>query len=92
MAETAPLRLEKELWALGFKYIGGWDEAGLKETAEAYHMVGFLRPVVNIVFVLPSQWGAKISPLHNRFPITMRPEAMLEAQLLTEERVKLVKG
>jgi O-antigen/teichoic acid export membrane protein len=71
---------------------GGWDDAGLKETVEAYQMVGFLRPVVNVVFVLPSQWGAKISPLHNRFPITMRPEAMREAQLLTEERVKLVKG
>jgi hypothetical protein len=71
---------------------GGWDDAGLEETVEAYQMVGFLRPVVNTVFVLPSKWGAKISPLHNRFPITMRPEAMAEAKLLTEERVKLVKG
>jgi len=71
---------------------GGWDDAGLEETVEAYQMVGFLRPVVYVVFILPSKWGAKISPLHNRFPITMRPQAMTEASLLTEERVKLVEG
>ena len=55
-------------------------------------MTGFLRPVVNIVFTLPSRWGAKLSPLHNRFPIKMRPLAMTEAQALTESRVKLVEG
>jgi hypothetical protein len=71
---------------------GGWDEAGLDEVAEASQMTGFLRPVVNIIFVLPSRWGAKLSPLHNRFPITMRAAALAEAQLLTEERVKLVQG
>ncbi len=69
---------------------GGWDDAGLEETVEASQMTGFLRPVVNIIFVLPSKWGARISPLHNRFPISMRASAMEEAKLLTEERVKLV--
>jgi hypothetical protein len=69
---------------------GGWDEAGLDETIEAAQIVGFLRPVVKIVFVLPSLWGSRISPLHNRFPITMRPQATVEARLLTEERVKLI--
>jgi hypothetical protein len=71
---------------------GGWDDAGLEETIEAYQMTGFLRPVVNIIFVLPSKWGAKISPLHNRFPISIRASAMEGAKLLTDERVKLVKG
>lgn len=72
---------------------GGWDNAGLDEVAEASQMTGgFLRPVLNLVFVLPSRWGAKISPLHNRFPITMRESALAEAKLLTEERVKLVSG
>jgi hypothetical protein len=33
-----------------------------------------------------------LSPLHNRFPIKMRPAAMQEALLLTEQRVKLVGG
>lgn len=71
---------------------GGWDDAGLDETAEAYQMTGFLRPVVNIIFVLPSKLGAKISPLHNRFPITMRAAAMEEAQSLTNTKVKLVEA
>jgi O-antigen/teichoic acid export membrane protein len=71
---------------------GGWDDAGLDEVIEATQLSGFLRPVVKVVFALPSRWGAKLSPLHNRFPIKMRPSAMLEAQALTEERVKLVHG
>ncbi len=75
-----------------YALVGGWDDAGLEEVAEAAQMTGFLRRVVNIVFVLPSRWGARISPLHNRFPITMRESAMVEAKLLTEERVKLVQG
>jgi hypothetical protein len=66
--------------------------AGLEETVEACQMTGFLCPVVNIIFVLPSKWGAKISPLHNHFPITMRAAAMAEAKLLTEEKVRLVEG
>jgi hypothetical protein len=69
---------------------GGWDDAWLEETVEAYQMTGFLRPVLNVIFVLPSKWGAKISPLHNRFPITMHAAAIAEAKLLTEEKVKLV--
>jgi O-antigen/teichoic acid export membrane protein len=69
---------------------GGWDDAGLEEIAEASLMTGFLRPVIHVVFVVPSRWGAKISPLHNRFPITMRASALAEAQSLTAERVKLV--
>jgi O-antigen/teichoic acid export membrane protein len=71
---------------------GGWDDAGLDEVAEASQMAGFLRPVVRVVFEFPSRWGSKLSPLHNRFPIKMREAAMLEAQALTEERVKLVSG
>jgi O-antigen/teichoic acid export membrane protein len=71
---------------------GGWDDAGLDEIDEASRMSGFLRPVVNIVFTLPSRWGARLSPLHGRFPIKMRSLAMEEARLLTDERVKLVQG
>jgi hypothetical protein len=33
--------------------------------------------------------GAWLSPLHNRFPIDIRPAAMLEAQELTADKVKL---
>ena len=69
---------------------GGWDNAGLDEVDEASQMTGFLRPVVKVIFSTPSRWGAKLSPLHNRFPIKMRPAAMEEARSLTAERVKLV--
>jgi O-antigen/teichoic acid export membrane protein len=69
---------------------GGWDDAGLEEVAEASRLTGFLYQVVRVVFVIPSRWGAKLSPLHNRFPITMRESAMAEAKLLTASRVKLV--
>jgi hypothetical protein len=75
-----------------YALVGGWDDAGLDEVAEASLMTGWLHPMLNIVFILPSRWGAKLSPLHNRFPITMREAAMVEAQALTEERVKLVQG
>ena len=71
---------------------GGWDDAGLDKIAEASQMTGFLRPIVYVIFTLPSRWGAKLSPLHNRFPIKMRDSAMAEAQALTESRVKLVEG
>jgi hypothetical protein len=37
----------------------------------------------------PTALGARISPLNNRFPITNRPQAMAEARMLTEEKVKL---
>jgi O-antigen/teichoic acid export membrane protein len=75
-----------------YALVGGWDDAGLDELAEAAHLTGFLYHVVNIVFVLPSRWGAKLSPLHNKFPIGIRGAAQAEAKLLTEERVKLING
>jgi O-antigen/teichoic acid export membrane protein len=70
---------------------GGWDDGGLDEVAEASQMTGFLYPVVQVVFTLPSRLGARLSFLHNRFPITMRASAVEEARLLTEQRVKLVR-
>jgi len=48
MAETPPLRFEKELWALGIRYIGGIDEAGRGAWAG---------PVAAAVVVLPADSG-----------------------------------
>jgi hypothetical protein len=39
--------------------------------------------------VKPTVAGTSISPLNNRFPITIRAEAMAEAVMLTEQKVKL---
>ena len=75
-----------------YALVGGWDDAGLDEVTEASNMTGFLRPIIHVVFVVPSRWGAQVSPLHNRFPITMRASAMAEAKSLTDERVKLIQG
>jgi hypothetical protein len=62
------------------------------ETDEACRSTGLMRPIVSVIFLYPSKWGARISPLHNRFPITMREAAQAEARSLTLEKVKLVNG
>jgi O-antigen/teichoic acid export membrane protein len=68
---------------------GGWDDATLAEFGEAAAMTGPLRGVVTWLMVKPSALGARLSPLNNRFPISIRAAAMLEANSLTEEKVRL---
>jgi hypothetical protein len=68
---------------------GGWDEATLNEFREAAAMTGPVRGMVEWMMVKPTALGARLSPLNNRFPITIREAAMVEARELTEERVKL---
>lgn len=48
MINPPPLRFEKELWALGYKYIGGIDEAGRGAWAG---------PVAAAVVILPANAG-----------------------------------
>jgi O-antigen/teichoic acid export membrane protein len=67
---------------------GGWDTSTLEELHQATELTGFIRPLVWIIWK-STELGARISPLHNRFPISIRPAAMLEAQDLTAEKVKL---
>jgi len=67
---------------------GGWDDGTLGELKEAVGMTGRLRPVVWVVWGA-SAAGARLSPLHNRFPIRIRPAAMEEARSLTLEKVRL---
>ena len=68
---------------------GGWDDATLAEFREATAMTGPVRGLVDWLMVRPTALGAQISPLNNRFPITIRPLAMEEARSLTEEKVNL---
>jgi O-antigen/teichoic acid export membrane protein len=68
---------------------GGWDDATLAEFGEATTMTGPLRGIVTWLMFKPTALGARLSPLNNRFPITIRPAAMAEARSLTEEKVKL---
>jgi O-antigen/teichoic acid export membrane protein len=69
--------------------VGGWDDATLKEFEEASGMTGPVRGLVGWLMVKPTQLGALLSPLNNRFPICIHSEAMEEAQSLTAEKVKL---
>ena len=68
---------------------GGWDDATLGEFRDAAAMTGLVRGMVVWMMVKPTALGARLSPLNNRFPISIRESAMMEARELTEERVKL---
>ena len=68
---------------------GGWDDATLNEFREAATMTGPMRGMVVWLMVKPTALGARLSPLNNRFPISIRAAAMEEARSLTEEKVKL---
>jgi hypothetical protein len=68
---------------------GGWDKDTLEELKDAAALSGGVKGLTRWGMYEPTALGARISPLNNRFPITNRAEAMQEAKLLTEERVKL---
>jgi len=68
--------------------VGGWDDGTLGELKEAVDMTGGLRPVVWLIWASSSA-GARLSPLHNRFPVRIRAAAMEEARALTLEKVRL---
>ncbi len=67
---------------------GGWDQATLDELKAAAELTGGLRPLARIIWA-STALGARISPLHGRFPITIRDAALKEAEALTNEKVKL---
>ncbi|MBI5353036.1 MAG: lipopolysaccharide biosynthesis protein [Chloroflexi bacterium] len=68
---------------------GGWDDATLIEFREATTMTGPVRGMVEWLMLRPTAFGARISPLTNRFPINIHAAAMEEARSLTLEKVKL---
>lgn len=68
---------------------GGWDAGTLADVAAAIPLTGFLRPVAEWGFYFPTRLGARLSPLTGRFPITIRGQALLEAEALTLEKVQL---
>jgi len=76
------------LYAFLYGLVGGWDDATLQELEHAARLAGFMRGMAWL-FWAATALGARLSPLHNRFPITIRSEAMTEAALLTQERVSI---
>jgi O-antigen/teichoic acid export membrane protein len=77
------------LFAFLYGLAGGWDNETLAEVERSARLSSFMRPLVWLFWAATSL-GARLSPLHGRFPITIRDEALKEARSLTEERVELV--
>jgi O-antigen/teichoic acid export membrane protein len=79
------------LYAFLYGLAGGWDDATLAELREAADLSSFMRPLAWL-FWKCNALGASISPLHGRFPISIRGEAMEEARQLTLSRVKVAEA
>lgn len=76
------------LYALLYGLAGGWDDDALAEVQQAVSLTSFMRPLAWL-FWAASDLGARLSPLHGRFPITIRAAALEEARQLTVQRVRL---
>jgi O-antigen/teichoic acid export membrane protein len=77
------------LYAFFYGLMGGWDQNTLAEFSRGTKLSGFARPMARL-FYRATELGARISPLHNRFPITIFEPAMAEADSLTKEKVSFL--
>jgi len=77
------------LYMFLYGLFGGWDTGTLTELHDSIDLTGGVRWITNWGFYQPTALGARLSPINNRFPITIRESAIEEARLLTEEKVKL---
>jgi O-antigen/teichoic acid export membrane protein len=68
---------------------GGWDDAGLTELRRAAGLSSLGKPIAWLIYYASSA-GARLSPLHGRFPVDLYDEANKEAAALTNERASLV--
>jgi len=76
------------LFAFFYGLFGGWDDDTLAELRRAADLSSFMRPLAWL-FWAATALGARVSPLHGRFPIDVRKAALAEARTLMEERVQL---
>ncbi len=68
---------------------GGWDDQGVQELKRAVDMSSLAKPIAYLVY-RGTVLGARLSPIHGRFPITLYDEAEAEARGLMAEKVRLV--
>ena len=77
------------LFAFLASWFGAFDDNTLEEFKQATGMVKGLgwmaKPLYKVTY-----WATKISPLHNRFKISIFEEAAKEAEQLTKEKTQLV--
>jgi hypothetical protein len=76
------------LYAFLYGLFGGWDDETLEELHQAVKLSNFMQPLAWI-FWAATALGARISPLHGRFPIDIRQGALKEARTLTIAKVSL---
>jgi hypothetical protein len=77
------------LYIFFYGLFGGWDNATLNELKEAVALTGNAHWLTRWGFYEPTALGAHLSPLNEKFPITIHAEAMKEAKELTDSKVKL---
>ncbi len=76
------------LYIFFYSFFGGWDSETLKELKLAAENSNFMKWFSWLLWKI-SDIAANISPLHDKFPIDIREQAMVEARKLTQLRVKL---
>jgi O-antigen/teichoic acid export membrane protein len=83
------ITLSFPLYSFFYGLFGGWDNNTLNDFHRAVNISNFAKPITWL-FWKTSSIGARISPLHGKFPVKIYDEAMQEADALTQERVKLL--
>jgi hypothetical protein len=83
------ITLSFPLYSFFYGLFGGWDNNTLDDFHRAVNISNFAKPITWL-FWKTSSIGARISPLHGKFPVKIYDEAMQEADSLTQERVKLL--
>jgi O-antigen/teichoic acid export membrane protein len=77
------------LYMFLYGFFGGWDKDTLIDLKDAVELTGSVKWLTRWGIYESTRLGARLSPLNNRFPITNRMLAMIEAKELTQEKVKL---
>ncbi|HKZ44217.1 MAG TPA: hypothetical protein VJZ78_04180 [Anaerolineales bacterium] len=72
-----------------YGFFGGWDDGTLVELKKSINLSGGVKLIAYWGMYMPTILGTRLSPIHNRFPITIRDQAMMEAEQLTIEKVQL---
>jgi len=77
------------IYAFVAGFFGAFDDNTLGELKTATEMAGGFKFMSKPLYKM-SEWGAKISPFHNKFKVSIFDEASKEAMELTEEKTALV--
>ncbi|MFH1131858.1 MAG: lipopolysaccharide biosynthesis protein [Pseudomonadota bacterium] len=70
---------------------GGFDTKLTEELEQASKMTGPIRPLTSLLF-LAAKAGWTLSPIHNRFPVTIAPAAMEECLELELQRDSVLRS